>query len=47
MSRCLYQQRTLMEQFFTNVTVENIYFLDHDAVRLVIEKIYVDYYINL
>ena len=27
-----------MEGFFTNVTVENIYFSDHDAVRTVIQK---------
>ena len=35
-----------LEEFFTNVTVENIYFSDHDAVRIAIEKNYVDFHIN-
>ena len=35
-----------MEELFTNVIVKNSYFLDHDAVRVVIEKNYVDFYIN-
>ena len=33
-----------MEEFFTNVTVENIYFSD---VRITIQKNYVDFHINL
>ena len=32
--------------FFADVTVENIYFSDHDAVRIAIEKNYVDSHIN-
>ena len=28
-----------MEEYFTNVTVENIYFLDHDAARIQFTKI--------
>ena len=35
-----------MEEFFTNVTAENIYFSDHDAVSIVTEKSSVDFYIN-
>ena len=33
-----------MEEFFTNATVENIYFSDHDTVRIEIEKNAVDFY---
>ena len=35
----VYIKKFLMEKFFTNVTFKNIYFLDHDAVRILIEKI--------
>ena len=35
-----------MDKFITNITVENIYFSDHEAVRIVIEKISLDFYIN-
>ena len=35
-----------MEEFSTNVTVEKIYFSDHDAVRIGIEKNYVDFHID-
>ena len=35
-----------MKDFFTNVTDEEMHFLDHDAVRIVIEKNYVDFHIN-
>ena len=38
----VYIKKTLMEKFFTNESVENIYFSDHDAVRIVIEKNAVD-----
>ena len=31
-------KKNLMKEFETNGTVENIYFLDHDAVRVIIEK---------
>ena len=37
-------KKALMEEFFTNVTVENIYFSD---VRITIQKNYVDFHINL
>ena len=33
-----------MEEFSTTVTVANVYFLDHDVVRIVIEKYAVDFY---
>ena len=32
-----YIKKSLIEEFFTNATVENIYFSDHDAVRIIIE----------
>ena len=35
-----------MEEFFTNVNLENIYFSDDDTVRIVIEKNSVDFHIN-
>ena len=35
-----------MEEFFTNVTVENIYVSDHDAIRIAIHKKFVDFHIN-
>ena len=36
----VYIKKALMEEFFTNVTVENIYFSDYDAVRITnLEKI--------
>ena len=35
----LYIKKCLIEEFFTNETVENIYFSDDDdAVRMIIEK---------
>ena len=43
----VYIKKTLMEEFSTNVTVENIYFSDHDALRIVIKKNAVDFNINL
>ena len=33
-----------MEEFSINLTVENIYFSDHDAVRTVIDKNVVDFH---
>ena len=41
-----YINKALMEEFSTNVTVEKIYFSDHDAVRLGTEKHYVDFHID-
>ena len=35
-----------MVESFRNVTVENIYISDHDAVRIAIEKNSVDFHIN-
>ena len=35
-----------MEQFFTNETFEKTYFSDHDVVRIVNEKNYLDFHIN-
>ena len=43
----IYIKRTLMEEFCTSATVENIYFSDHDALRIVIKKNAVDFHINL
>ena len=34
----VYNKKGLMEEFFSNGTVENIYFSDHDVVRIIIEK---------
>ena len=42
----VYFKKALMENFFTNVAVENIYFSDHDAVRVAIEKNPIDFHIN-
>ena len=41
-----YIKEALMKEFFTDVTVENIYFSDHDAVRTAIYKNYVGFHIN-
>ena len=41
-----YLKKDLMEEFFTNATVGNIYFSDHDAVRIKIHKNYFDFHIN-
>ena len=38
----VYIKKAFMEEFFTNVTVENIHFSDHDAVRIAIHKNYAD-----
>ena len=43
----VYIKKTLMEEFSTSVTDENIYFSDHHALRIVIKKNAVDFYINL
>ena len=42
----VYIKKALMEEIFTNATVENIYVLHHDVVRIGIEKIFVDFQIN-
>ena len=34
----VYIKKTLLEEFPANAIVENIYFSDHDAIRIVIEK---------
>ena len=39
----VYIKKTLMEEFFANATVKNIYFSDHDPIRIVIEKNNVDF----
>ena len=33
-----YIKKILTEEFFTKATVENIYFSDHDGVRIITEK---------
>ena len=38
-----YVKKTLMEEFSINLTVENMYFSDHDAVRIAIDKNAVDF----
>ena len=40
-------KKALMEELFTNVTVENIHFSDHDAVKIATVKNYVVFHINL
>ena len=40
----VYVKKTLMEEFSINLTVENIYFSDHDAVRIVTDKNAVDFH---
>ena len=40
----VYVKKTLMEEFSINLTAENIYFSDHDAVRIVIDKNAVDFH---
>ena len=35
-----------MEKSFTTLTIQNIYILDHHAVRITIEKNYVVFHIN-
>ena len=40
----VYIKNSLMKECFVNTTVENIYFSDHDAVRLIIEKNAFDFY---
>ena len=42
----VYIKKVLMEEFFINITVENIYFSDHDAIRIPIKKNYVDFHAN-
>ena len=42
----VYIKKALMGEFFINVTVENIYFSDHDAIRIPIKKNYVDFHAN-
>ena len=39
----VYIEKTLLEEFSANATIENIYFSDHDATRIVIEKNNVDF----
>ena len=43
----VYINKSLMDKFITNITVESIYFPDQEAVRVVIEKNSLDCYINL
>ena len=42
----VYIKKALMEEIFTNTTVENMYFLHHDVLRIGIEKIFVNFQIN-
>ena len=42
----VYFNKALMDKFITNITVENIYFSDQEAVRIIIEKNSLDYHIN-
>ena len=39
----VYIKKNLMEEFSTNATFQNIYFSNHDAVRIVSEKIAADF----
>ena len=40
----VYIKKTLVEEFFANAIVENIYFLYHDAIRIAIGKNNVDFH---
>ena len=40
----VYVKKTFKEKFSINLTVENIYFSDHDAVRIAIDKNAVDFH---
>ena len=40
----IYIQKTFMTEFFTNAIVEEIYFSDHDALRIAIVKNAVDFH---
>ena len=42
----VYIKRALMEKLFTNVTVKQIYFSYHNAVRIVIKKYFVDFQVK-
>ena len=42
----VYIKKALMEEFFTNVTIPTFIFLDHDALRIVIEQNSVDFHTN-
>ena len=35
---CVYTKKPLMDEFITDVIIENIYFPDHVAAEIVIEK---------
>ena len=39
----VYLTKSLIEELFTNATVESIYFSDHDAERNIIEKNGIDF----
>ena len=39
----VYIEKTLIEEFSSNILVENIYISDQDALRIVIEKNSVDF----
>ena len=39
-------KKALMEEFFINVNVGSIYFSDHNAVNIAIQKNYVDFHVN-
>ena len=43
----VYVKKTLMEEIVSDATIENIYFPDHDAVAIVIEKTTADFHANL
>ena len=40
----VYIKKTLIEEFSTNVHVENIYFSDHDAARILVDENTVYFY---
>ena len=42
----VYIKKAFMEEFFTNVVVGNIYFSNHDAVKVAVQKKYLDFHIN-
>ena len=40
----VYVKKSLIAEFYTNATVGNIYFSDHDAVWIITEKNAVDFF---
>ena len=42
----VYLKSALLEEFHINTIVQNIYFSDHDAVRIILRKTEFDFFVN-